>query len=210
MRHWPLFRLSVTTPRLQLRLPTLPELDELGDRAAEGVHEEGFMPFMVPWTATSPEQRARNTVAYHFKCWGESTAENWTASFVVVYNGMVIGTQELAARDFAVRREVVTGSWLGRRFQGKGFGTEMRRAVLHLAFEGLGAHWAVTSAFEDNRSSLGVTRKLGYREDGRDLSNREGKPVFTLRFRMSRENFKPEDGYAISGLEPCLPHLGAR
>ena len=41
----------------------------------------------------------------------------------------------------------------------------MRAAVLHLAFDGLGARRAVSDAFEDNPGWLGVSRKLGYRDD---------------------------------------------
>jgi RimJ/RimL family protein N-acetyltransferase len=44
----------------------------------------------------------------------------------------------VSGRDFAVLREVHTGSWLGQRYQGQGLGTEMRSAVLHLGFAGLG------------------------------------------------------------------------
>ncbi|MFI6292979.1 GNAT family N-acetyltransferase [Nonomuraea sp. NPDC050790] len=209
MRHWPLFDLRITTPNLELRMPTFAELDELAERAAEGVHEEGFMPFLMPWTEAEPQERAKATVLYHFKCWGSWKPEDWAANFVVVRDGEVVGTQELAATDFAVKREVVTGSWLGRRFHGQGIGTEMRRAVLHLAFEGLGAQWATTTAFEDNLPSLGVTRKLGYREDGMQLDTRKGEAVPSLRFRMAREDWKPAEGYTVTGLEPCLPHLGA-
>jgi RimJ/RimL family protein N-acetyltransferase len=35
----------------------------------------------------------------------------------------VVGTQGLSGRDFAVLREVSTGSWIGRKHQGQGIGT---------------------------------------------------------------------------------------
>jgi len=57
---------------------------------------------------------------------------------------------------------VSTGSWLGMRHQGKGFGTEMRAAILMLAFDHLGAKTARSSAFTDNPRSLAVSRRLGY------------------------------------------------
>ncbi len=46
----------------------------------------------------------------------------------------------------ATLRTFDTGSWVGRRFQGRGTGTEMRAAALHLMFAGLGAREATTSA----------------------------------------------------------------
>lgn len=62
------------------------------------------------------------------------------------------------AKDFAVTRQAANGSWLGPAHQGQGFGTEMQAAVLHLAFAGLGAAYAVSAAMTDNLGSLGVPR----------------------------------------------------
>ena len=45
----------------------------------------------------------------------------------MVRDGVVVGTQGIGGRDFAVLREVHTGSWLGRRYQGQGIGTQMRQ-----------------------------------------------------------------------------------
>lgn len=208
MRYWPLFELSITTPRLILRPPSLDDLDELGDRAAEGIHEEGFMPFLFPWSEASPEDRARSTILYNFRKWGEFAAADWSLPLVVVHEGQVVGTQEIMGKDFPVTREVSTGSWLGRRFQGKGIGTEMRTAVLHLAFAGLGARYAVTHAFVDNHASLTVTRKLGYREDGISVHDRKGEPVATQRFRLAAEDWTEPPGFEIRGLTKCLPLFG--
>ncbi|WP_336207920.1 GNAT family N-acetyltransferase [Nonomuraea sp. LPB2021202275-12-8] len=208
MRNWPFFQLSITTPRLELRYPSPEDLDELGDRAAEGVHEVGVMPFLFPWSESAPAERSRSTIQYHFRQWGELSAAKWSLDFVVVFEGQVVGTQALSGEDFAVLREVQSGSWLGRRFQGMGIGTEMRTAVLHLAFEGLGAAYATTEAFEDNHSSLAVTKKLGYQEDGITLHKRQGKPVVTRNFRLPREDWSPVEGIEIHNLGPCLPLLG--
>lgn len=209
MRHLPIFDLAVRTPRLELRLPSIAELDALGDRAAEGVHETGFMPFFVPWTDAPPAERARAAVQYQFRVWGAWTPESWACEFGVFLDGEVIGVQGVTATDFAITREVGTGSWLGRRFQGQGIGTEMRRAALHFAFEGLGARYATTGAYEDNTASLGVTRKLGYREDGIAILNRQGTTATQLRFRLSRADWTPAGDVSIHGLEPCLPFFGA-
>ncbi|MFI7698072.1 GNAT family N-acetyltransferase [Nonomuraea sp. NPDC049480] len=208
MRNWPFFDLSITTPRLVLRIPSLEDVDELGDRAAEGIHEEGFMPFLVPWSDTEPAERARSTIQYHFRKWSDLTSADWSLPLVVVHEGQVVGTQEIAGKNFLVTREVSTGSWLGRRFHGQGIGTEMRTAVLHLAFAGVGARHAVTEAFEDNHASLAVTRKLGYREDGITIYDRKGAPVVSQRFRLAVEDWTEPEGFEIHGLAKCLPLLG--
>ncbi|MEN3537964.1 GNAT family protein [Microbispora sp. ZYX-F-249] len=209
MRHWPLFALRLTTPRLELRLPGLDDLDELADRAAEGVHDPAEMPFGVPWTDAPPHERARSTVQVHFRQWGTWSPGDWSCSFVTVWEGRVVGVQEMRGRDFAVTREVATGSWIGLRFQGRGIGTEMRAAVLHLAFAGLGARYATSSAFVDNPRSLAISRRLGYREDGLAVEKRRGQAVLQQRVRLSRDEWTAPDGFEIHGLEPCLPLFGA-
>ena len=81
-------------------------------------------------------------------------------------------------------REVSTGSWLGQRYQGQGLGTEMRAAVLHLAFTGLGAEFATSNTFTDNAASLGVSRKLGYLPDGIQRQVIRGRPVVLQLLRL--------------------------
>lgn len=148
---------------------------------------------------------------WHWRSWADLSPEEWHLSFVVVTDGAVVGTQELTAKHFAVRREVHTGSWLGREHQGKGIGKQMRAAVLHLAFVELGALWATTAAFEDNPSSLGVTRGLGYQPDGMDIFERRGVPATMLRYRLSLAEWEqtPRIEVAVTGLDPCRPLLGA-
>ncbi|GAA3428445.1 GNAT family N-acetyltransferase [Streptosporangium sandarakinum] len=209
MRNWPLFGLRVTTPRLELRFPSLDDLDALAGLAAEGVHDPGVMPFLFAWTDAEPDERARSTVAFHFRQWGAWTPEKWSCSFVTVVDGEVVGTQEIGATDFAVTRQVDTGSWIGRRFQGRGIGTEMRAAVLHLAFAGLGAGHALSGAFADNLASLGVSRKLGYVPDGVEIRSRRGEAAELHRLRLARDAWTARDDIAIHGLEPCLPLFGA-
>ena len=50
---------------------------------------------------------------------------------------------DMSAHDYPVLREVSTFSWVGVRHHGRGIGTEMWAAALHLAFAGLGATDAV-------------------------------------------------------------------
>jgi RimJ/RimL family protein N-acetyltransferase len=87
----------------------------------------------------------------------------------------------------------------------------MRAAVLHLAFAGLGALEAQTSAWIDNEASQRVSLRLGYEHDGEQLLARRGKPTRHLRFRLTREAWQRTgvEGIALHGLEPCLALLGA-
>jgi RimJ/RimL family protein N-acetyltransferase len=207
---WPLFGLRIRTGRLELRLPTDADLADLAALAARGIHEPELMPFTQPWTDTSPEQRARSTMQWNWQMRAALKPDDWSLNLAVTWEGTVVGTQEVSAHDFSVLREVSTGSWLGLEYQGQGIGTEMRAAVLWFAFAALGAQYARSGAFSDNASSIAVSRKLGYRDDGFDRLIRRGVPAVSLRFRLDRETW--ENGApasaAVDGLEQCLPLLG--
>jgi RimJ/RimL family protein N-acetyltransferase len=206
----PLFGLRLRTPRLELRLPSLPELAELAELAAEGIHDPAVMPFLTPWTDHPPAEVARSVVQYNLLQLGKWTARDWTLSLVVFRDGVVVGNQGIAGEDLAVTREVNTGSWLGRRHQGQGLGTEMRAAVLHLAFDGLAAEEAVSGAMSDNERSLGVSLKLGYQRDGvRRLAVRDELAV-EQRLRLTRASWERQRTVpvTIDGLTPCLPLFG--
>lgn len=207
---WPLAGLRLLTPSLELRLGTPSDLDTLAALASGGVHEPGVQPFAFPWTDAPPAQRARSTLQFQWRQWGAWTPENWTLDLVVLHEGTVVGTQGMSARDFAVLREVSTGSWLGLADQGKGIGTQMRAAVLDLAFEGLGAQYATSGAFADNYASLAVSRKLGYADDGIERHVSRGKAVISQRLRLDRETWQRTRSVPVTihGLEPCLPIFG--
>ncbi|WP_431681988.1 GNAT family N-acetyltransferase [Kitasatospora sp. KL5] len=208
--HWPLLGLRLVTERLELRLPSEEELARLADVAAEGVHEPDRMPFISAWTDVPPAQRARSVVQQHWKCRGAWSPENWVLTLVVFADGQPVGVQAVSGRDFAVVREVRTGSWLGMAHQGRGIGREMRSAVLHLAFAGLGAEEAASAAFTDNAASLGVSTRLGYRPDGVQRDNVRGRAAVSQRFRLTRADWERTDRppVGITGLGPCLPDFG--
>lgn len=208
--HWPLVGLRLRTPRLELRLPGDDELAELGELAAAGIHEPDRMPFLVPWTDLPPADRARSVVQHHWLRRGNWAPENWALNLVVLDHGRVVGLQTVAARDFAVLRQVSTASWLGARFQRQGIGTEMRAAVLHLAFAGLNALEAMSGAFEDNASSFTVSMRHGYELDGVERHVVRGRPAVMRRLRLTRARWEMHRHVRVSiaGLSPCLPMFG--
>lgn len=209
--YWPLPGLRLRTGRLELRLPDAADLTALAGLAEAGVHYPGFQPFSVAWTDVEPAERAISTMRYHWSCWGSWQPSRWMLNLVTVLDGVVVGTQGMGAADFAVLREVWTGSWLGMRYQGQGIGTAMRAAVLALAFEGLGAKFAVSGAYVGNAASLAVSRKLGYADDGIERQMVRGKPHDMRRLRLDRASWQAHRTIevAISGIEPCLPFFGA-
>ena len=165
----PLYGLRLRTPRLELRLGSRDELVELGQLAREGIHPPAEMPFEVPWTDRSEEPTfVEDFVAYHEETLRRWRPEEWSLNLLAFHHGRPVGSQSVRAEAFGEAREVDTGSWLGLAFQRQGLGTEMRAAVLELAFRGLGAQTATSGSIFGNESSKRVSEKLHGRRDGHD------------------------------------------
>jgi len=196
--HLPVHRLRLRTERLELRLPDSEELGALADAAAEGVHDPDFMPFAVPWTENGPAAAGRSVALWYHRCIGRWEPGNWSFPFTVFHEGRPIGVQQLHGKAFAIGREVGSGSWMGRAHQGKGLGTEMRAAVLHLAFTGLDAEWATSASFDGNAASAGVSRRLGYRADGFEHLIVQGERKLDWRWRLAREDWEANRTHEVT------------
>jgi RimJ/RimL family protein N-acetyltransferase len=201
----PLDALRLRTPRLELHLPSRPELEQLREVALAGVHPPEFMPFSVAWT-DDPE--LSDFLGYHELRRSRWAPDEWHLELGVWFEREPVGMQAMVSEDFASTRRIGTGSWLGRRFQGRGIGTEMRTAVLELAFRGLGAQVASSGAIDGNTASLRVSEKLGYRVTGRSASAPRGVEVPHTDVELRRDDWRPAIPVQIEGLEPCLPLFG--
>jgi RimJ/RimL family protein N-acetyltransferase len=202
----PLWGIRVRTPRLELRLPTEDELEELYEVAVAGIHPPEQMPFAVAWT---DDLRRDAFVEFHHASWRDWSPEAWGLQLVSFAGGKAIGTQGLSATDFALRKEVETGSWLGRRFQGLGYGTEQRAAVLELAFAGLGADAALSGALVPNVASQRISEKLGYCVTGtREVAPR-GEPVAHFDYRLERGAWRCPVEVELEGVSEALHLFGA-
>jgi RimJ/RimL family protein N-acetyltransferase len=208
---FPLFALRLRSERLELRLPTDDELLRLMDVARSGIHPPDEMPFGVAWSTQPSPAFERGYLAYHWANRSGWSAEDWELGLAVWLDDRPIGMQGMHARRFSVLRTIGTGSWLARDVQGLGYGKEMRSAMLTLAFDGLGALVAETEAFTDNASSAGVSRALGYEENGTGGLAPEGILRETQRFRMTVERWRsrPRPPVEIDGLDACREMFGA-
>jgi RimJ/RimL family protein N-acetyltransferase len=207
---WPLLDVRLTTPSVTLRCRDDDELATLARLAAGGVHGPSERPYLVPWTEGIPDQTARHVVQQHWRRRGEWSVTAWALELGVFRDDQPVGIVALRGRDFPELREVKTESWLGLDHHRQGLGTAARSALLHLAFDGLGAERAVTEVFQDNVGSQGVSRRLGYRHDGVSHDVRDGEVVISDRLRLDREDWYGADRVEVdvSGLAPCLPFFG--
>ena len=207
---WPLFDLRLAIGEIELRLPSDAEIAELCAVARAGVHAPDEMPFAYPWTRKPSPRFEREFAQWHWKQRAAWDPAAWWLELAVFEAGRPIGSQALAARQFAALRTVSTGSWLGLGRQGRGIGKAMRTSVLSLAFDGLDAEIAETEAFVDNRRSAGVSRALGYVSNGFGRLAPEGVAREAERFRLTRAAWQalPRPPVAIEGLAGCRELFG--
>jgi RimJ/RimL family protein N-acetyltransferase len=208
--HWPLFDLVVCTPRVTLRYPDDDLALTLAELGAQPIHDPDWMPFSEPWTDAPADELPRGALKHFWGIRSRWEPNDWTCLMAVLVDNEVVGAQDVAGHQFAENRSVKTGSWLTKSRQGQGIGKEMRAAILHLAFEGLGAEVAFTAAWHDNTRSLGVTHALGYEPNGWTVEMRRDQPDRMLNFVLTRDKWEQRrrDDIVIDGLEPCLPLFG--
>lgn len=181
------------------------ELEALREVALGGVHPPEFMPFSVPWT---DDPGLADFLDYHEMRRREWSVDAWHLELGVWVEGEPVGVQAMTATDYPATRSVMSGSWLGQQFQRRGIGTEMRTAMLELAFRGLGAETARSGAIEGNVASVRVSEKLGYRVVGQSRSAPRGIEFPHTDFELRRDAWQPPFHVEIVGLEPCLPLFG--
>ena len=210
---WPLFDLRLTTPDLQLQPMTEADLGEVADAITDDLEID---PNSQTFPGLTGEQQRRVTSAQtYWRALGEWSVDSWKIVFSVRHDGVLIGSQALEGDDFVRLRTVDSWSWLAGDARGQGWGKQMRRAVLTLAFGQLRTEYAITSAWHDNHASLGVSRSLGYVDNGIERHRRddgEHKTVDDMvHLRMSREqweNSAGSDGIGVEGFESCRPLFG--
>ncbi len=164
------------------------------------------MPFGIAWTDSFDEE---SFLDWHRSALRDWRPESWRLELVTFVDGRPIGSQALHAEHFGATRRASTGSWLGAAWQGRGLGTEMRAAILTLLFDGLRGEEAASGAIVGNHASLGVSLKLGYREQGRSTVSPRGTPVEHHDLLLAREQFKrPDIPVSIDGLAGLEPLFG--
>ena len=185
-------------------------LPDLCDLAARGIHDADAMPFYFPWTDAPRDQLVRNTAAYHWRARADFTPEAWGLHLAVFHEGRLVGTQGFETSDYLVTRTGETGSWLGRKHQGRGIGTAMRQAICAFAFDHLDAAAITSGAFLDNPASLEVSRKLGYRPNGiRRLKRREGELALNQALLLTPEDLvRGPHELHVSGLAEVRSFIG--
>lgn len=204
----PLLALRITAGPVELRGITDDLLGPLADLATD-IHDPDYMPFDFPWSLVPAPSMPRNVAQYH---WGKRSSfspATWSADLAVFFDGELAGAQGFSTRDYLVTRTGETGSWLGRRFQGRGIGTAMRQVMCAFIFDHLDARYITSTAFDDNPASLAVSRKTGYTGNGTEQRNRLGQPATLCRILLEPAGLiRYEHPLTVSGLPEFRQSIG--
>lgn len=205
--EWPLFDLRLRCGPVSLRpvadadLPAIARI--FPDDAEQDPRAERFRGL------DAARDRQRLLAQGIWRSRGTWSPTSWCLDLAVEHDGRIVGLQSLEGDDFPTLRTVDTGSWLAADVRGRGLGVAMRGAVLGLAFGHLGAVAAVSSAVPANAASLGVSRRLGYVDNGVSRTDSPSGVVELRHLRLTAEAWaaagRPVE---VEGVAACLPWFG--
>ena len=206
---WPLFDLRLQCRGVDLRPVREADLPVLAGREPDdyeldpGLH---LLPELDPG-----QNRRRLFHQGYWRALGTWSAQSWVLHLAVRHDGELVGVQTLEGDDFPVLRTVDSASWLVPAARGRGIGVAMRMAALGLAFEHLAAVAAVSSARTDNHASLGVSRSIGYSDNGVGLVRDRNGPMLLQHLRLTVEQWRSAGRHrevTVRGFAPCRPWFG--
>lgn len=207
---WPPDRVVIRTPMLELRLPTDHEWCDLMAHSNESIYERsGIYPFLMDWVGKPYE-----SMQFRWRTKADWKPESWQFPACVFVDGEICGVQDIGSTQFGVKRSVTTGSWLKASAQGRGIGTEMRIAILHFAFAGLGALEAHSEAHVDNQASNAISRSLGYEFTHIERGSFAGQPADQWKMIMRHTDWvanpvHQRNDIDIAGLDGVRDWFGA-
>lgn len=191
---------------------TTPEhVPELIAAAKDGVYDLGSglpMPFVFDWPSL-PDQDL-NMWQHVWSSWGKFTPDVWMLKLSVIVDGRAIGCQDVINNNsFLTTRVLETGSWIGLQYQGGGIGTRIRQMVAMLCFDYLGAEELVSGYIDGNVKSAGVSRKVGYVQNGvRRLPSGDSYRVERLVRLTPDALVRPAEPLEVEGLEAFRRFIG--
>ncbi len=203
---------EVSTPLIELRGATDEHIEALAPLVAAGKATADPAPWDDPsaFYEPDPDARVEQWMQGIWRARGTVRSELWRLQFVVFVDGSPIGQQDLTGHDFGDFGIVESTSWVSSDHRGRGIGTEMRSAILHLAFEGLGASEAHSEGAVGNVASNTVSERLGYQPNGVAWATHRGEPVLGRRWRLVRQDWQTRrrDDIALRGVDECRRTLG--
>jgi RimJ/RimL family protein N-acetyltransferase len=204
--YWPMFDLRLRYRDVLLRPMREADLPHL---AAVLPDDVGHDPRLAMFGSQSFAENERRLFCQgYWKALGTWDPASWALHLVVECGGDLVGVQTLEGENFPALRTVDSASWLIPAARGRGAGVAMRTAALGLAFDHLGAVAAISSATLANAASLGVSRRIGYADNGISrIVDTSGDVVELQHLRLTSDRW-PSPPVEVEGLTPVLPWFG--
>jgi RimJ/RimL family protein N-acetyltransferase len=127
---------------------------------------------------------ARRRAASMGKAWRADGVHKWMA--YRLDDGELIGRGGLSYSEVDGARRLEIGWAVRERFWGQGYASEIGRAGVTLAFDGLGASELVAFTEEYNRRSRAVMTRLGFHYDRQIVHDGEPFALYVLRDKNRR------------------------
>lgn len=170
---YPPFGLRIACGPVELKVLRDDDIPELVELVRGGIQAPDLpMPFLNAWHESpyapgAPDGFPVTSLSWWWTQRATFAADRWQLALAVRRDGELVGMQDMRANDFPLTRSLETGSWLGMAHQGQGTGTLMRQLAVAFAFDELGALECASGYIEGNHRSAAVSRKVGYRDNGR-------------------------------------------
>lgn len=163
------------TPIVDLRLTRL-RLREWREDDWAGAHAYGSDPEVVRYMDWGPntEEETRAFVAASIRARQATPRIHYDLAVTLAENGEVIGGCRIWIES-AEQGDASIGYSLARAHWGRGYATELARALIRFGFETLGIHriWAIVEP--ENAASARVLEKVGMQREGRLRDHRYAK-----------------------------------
>ncbi len=159
---WPSRVTARDATGLTIRLRGLRARDRIEWEALRAANRE----WLAPWEATSPfahDQLRFRQLVRHFD--GEAAAGRMQP-FVIETGERLVGQMHLFGITWGSMRGAAAGYWVSRDQAGQGIAPLALAAVVDHAVFGLGLHRVEVNVRPENRASISVVHKLGFREEG--------------------------------------------
>ena len=218
---FPPFALRISCGPVSLSVLRDEDLPELVELVRGGIQSPDLpMPFLQAWheepfAPGSPDGFPTTSLRWWWTQRATFAPDEWRLALVVRRDGVLVGMQDLHAKDFAQTRRVTTGSWLGRAHHGVGTGTLMRQLAVGFAFDELGAGQCESGYIVGNHASAAVSRKVGYVDNGSRRivqHTRQGKiGVHEQRVIVTPATFvRPDEHVSVEGADVLRRFLRIR
>lgn len=157
---------TIPTDRLLLRAPRATDVPELRRLLKENADH------LRPWSPAAATDGGdplsfialTQLVTSQRRAWRED--RSYVLLVTDITSGHIIGRIALSEITRGVFQNAYLGYWMDHRSLGRGLMTEAVRGAVRFAFDDLGLHRVQAAIIDDNKPSLRVIAKAGFREEG--------------------------------------------